>query len=182
MSRRRNAIKRPIVPDTKYHSTLVTRLVSVVMQRGKKSLAQRIVYGAFDEIASKNQSHDPLEIHGIRQGRLAPAAHAALARQPKRGAREPARNRPRLAQPGQAAEERREHVLEDVGCVVRVEAHPPGNGVDQPLVAVEEEAPGSRLVGAERGDERGVIGIRIAQAGPRRAGGPRGRTPPTGRA
>jgi small subunit ribosomal protein S7 len=62
MSRRRNAIRRPIVPDAKYRSTLVSRLVSVVMQRGKKSLAQRIVYGAFDEIASKNLSHDPLEI------------------------------------------------------------------------------------------------------------------------
>ena len=37
-------------------------MVSVVMQRGKKSLAQRIVYGALDEIAAKSQGNDPLEI------------------------------------------------------------------------------------------------------------------------
>jgi small subunit ribosomal protein S7 len=62
MSRRRQAVRRPLVADPKYRSTLVSRLVSVVMQRGKKSLAQRIVYGALDEIAAKNQGGDPLEI------------------------------------------------------------------------------------------------------------------------
>jgi small subunit ribosomal protein S7 len=54
MSRRRRAIKRPLPEDGKYHSALVTRLVNVVMQDGAKSVAQRIVYGAFDEIAEKN--------------------------------------------------------------------------------------------------------------------------------
>ena len=54
MSRRRQAFKRPVNPDPKYHSTLVTRLVSVVMKWGKKSTAQRIVYGAFDELVAKN--------------------------------------------------------------------------------------------------------------------------------
>jgi small subunit ribosomal protein S7 len=62
MSRRRQAVKRPVVADAKYHSTLVSRFVNVVMQRGKKSVAQRIVYGALDEIAAKNQGGDPLEI------------------------------------------------------------------------------------------------------------------------
>ena len=62
MSRRRQAFKRPLVPDPKHNSTLVSRLVSVIMQRGKKSLAQRIVYGALDQIATKNQTSDPLEI------------------------------------------------------------------------------------------------------------------------
>ncbi len=62
MSRRRQAIKRPVVPDSKYRSTLVSRLVNVVMQRGKKSVAQGIVYGALDQIAAKNQASDPLEI------------------------------------------------------------------------------------------------------------------------
>jgi small subunit ribosomal protein S7 len=41
---------------------LVSRLVNVVMQRGKKNVAQRIVYGAFDQIAEKNPASDPLEI------------------------------------------------------------------------------------------------------------------------
>jgi len=62
MSRRRQAVKRPVIADPKYHSTLVSRLVNVVMQGGKKSVAQRIVYGALDQIASKNQASDPLEI------------------------------------------------------------------------------------------------------------------------
>jgi small subunit ribosomal protein S7 len=62
MSRRRRAYKRPLVEDPKYHSTLVTRLVTTVMTRGKKSLAQRIVYGAFDNIVEKNANSNPLEI------------------------------------------------------------------------------------------------------------------------
>lgn len=48
--------------DPKYHSMLVSRLVNVVMQRGKKSLAQRIVYGTFDRIVEKNPNTNALEI------------------------------------------------------------------------------------------------------------------------
>ena len=48
--------------DAKYHSTLVSRLVNVVMQSGNKSVAQRIVYGTFDQIAEKNPNTNPLEI------------------------------------------------------------------------------------------------------------------------
>ena len=62
MSRRRRAVKRPLPEDPKYHSPLVTRLVTTVMTRGKKSLAQRIVYGAFDQIVTKNPTANPLEI------------------------------------------------------------------------------------------------------------------------
>ena len=62
MSRRRQAVKRPLMEDSKFHSTLVSRLVSTVMTRGKKSVAQRIVYGAFDQIADKNPNSNPLEI------------------------------------------------------------------------------------------------------------------------
>ena len=62
MSRRRQATKRPLVDDAKFHSSLVTRLVNTVMIGGKKSLAQRIVYGAFDQIATKNPASNPLEI------------------------------------------------------------------------------------------------------------------------
>jgi len=62
MSRRRQAIKRPLPEDAKYHSQLVSRLVNTVMQSGKKSLAQRIVYGAFDEIAEKNPQSNPMEV------------------------------------------------------------------------------------------------------------------------
>src|SRR3954463_296063 len=62
MSRRRQASKKPLVEDAKFHSPLVTRLVNTVMISGKKSLAQRIVYGAFDQIAVKNPASNPLEI------------------------------------------------------------------------------------------------------------------------
>ncbi len=51
-----------MVEDGKYHSALVTRLVNTVMISGKKSVAQRIVYGAFDQIVEKNPQSNPLEI------------------------------------------------------------------------------------------------------------------------
>jgi small subunit ribosomal protein S7 len=62
MSRRRQAVKRPIPRDAKYNSTLVSRLVNTVMERGKKSVAQRIVYGAFNQIAEKNPATPPLDV------------------------------------------------------------------------------------------------------------------------
>ncbi|HAM72962.1 MAG TPA: 30S ribosomal protein S7 [Verrucomicrobiales bacterium] len=62
MSRRRQATKRAINPDPKYHSTLVSRLVSTVMISGKKSTAERIVYEAFDTLSEKNPASSPLEI------------------------------------------------------------------------------------------------------------------------
>jgi len=62
MSRRRRAVKRPLAEDPKYHSPLVTRVVNTVMQWGQKSTAQRIVYGALDEVAQKVPGSNPLEI------------------------------------------------------------------------------------------------------------------------
>src|SRR6185503_5102003 len=62
MSRRRQATRRPIQSDAKFNSTLVSRLVNTVMIGGKKSTAQRIVYGAFDQIAEKNPATNPMEV------------------------------------------------------------------------------------------------------------------------
>ncbi|HTL59345.1 MAG TPA: 30S ribosomal protein S7 [Candidatus Limnocylindrales bacterium] len=62
MSRRRQAIRRPVIKDAKFNSTLVSRLVNTVMERGKKTVAQRIVYGAFDQIAEKNPTTNPLDV------------------------------------------------------------------------------------------------------------------------
>ena len=62
MSRRRRAVKREVRPDAKFGNPLVTRLVSTVMKCGKKSTAERIVYGALDEIVVKSQSANPVEI------------------------------------------------------------------------------------------------------------------------
>jgi small subunit ribosomal protein S7 len=62
MSRRRQAIKREVTEDPKYNSALVSRLINVVMNSGKKTLAQRIVYGTFERITEKNPNSNPLEI------------------------------------------------------------------------------------------------------------------------
>jgi len=62
MSRRRQAIKRPVLKDAKFNSQLVSRLVNMVMESGKKSVAQRIVYGAFETIIEKNPASNPLEV------------------------------------------------------------------------------------------------------------------------
>ena len=62
MSRRRQATRRPVNRDGKFQSVLVARLVNTIMQGGKKSTAERIVYGAFDSISEKNPASNPIEI------------------------------------------------------------------------------------------------------------------------
>jgi small subunit ribosomal protein S7 len=62
MSRRRRAVSRPVPKDAKFSSSLVTRLVNTVMKGGKKSTAERIVYGSFDELIAKNPATNPLDV------------------------------------------------------------------------------------------------------------------------
>lgn len=62
MSRRRRATKRELVPDPRYNSPLVTQLVNIVMWQGKKSLAQGIVYGAFEKVSEKVGKGDPVDL------------------------------------------------------------------------------------------------------------------------
>ena len=62
MSRRRQAAKRPIIPDPRYNSTLVTTLVNMIMERGKRTLAQRIVYTAFQKVSEKLEKGDPVDL------------------------------------------------------------------------------------------------------------------------
>lgn len=61
MSRRHRAEKREIIADPKYHNEVVTKFMNSVMHEGKKSVAERIVYGAFDIIESKTRQ-DPLAV------------------------------------------------------------------------------------------------------------------------
>jgi small subunit ribosomal protein S7 len=63
MPRRREVPKREILPDPKYGNADVAKFVNVLMTRGKKSVAERIVYGAFDAIKTKS-GKDPLEVFG----------------------------------------------------------------------------------------------------------------------
>ncbi len=62
MSRRRRATKRPVQPDIRYQSTLVSHLINAIMECGKKSTAQRIVYGAFEKASEKLEKGNPVEI------------------------------------------------------------------------------------------------------------------------
>lgn len=61
MPRRAAAVRREVTPDAVYNNRLVTQLINKVLLDGKKSTAERIVYGAFDIIAEKTDS-DPLTV------------------------------------------------------------------------------------------------------------------------
>jgi small subunit ribosomal protein S7 len=60
--RRRQAFKRQITADPKYSSKIVAKLINIIMIKGKKSLAESIVYGAFDIIKEKSGEEDPLKV------------------------------------------------------------------------------------------------------------------------
>ena len=61
MPRRGNVAKRDVLPDPMYNSKLVTRLINSIMLDGKKGVAQKVVYGAFDIIQEKT-GKDALEV------------------------------------------------------------------------------------------------------------------------
>ena len=62
MPRRGNVPKREVLPDPMYRSVLVTKLINSVMLDGKKGVAQKVVYGAFDIIKEKTDK-DPMEVY-----------------------------------------------------------------------------------------------------------------------
>ncbi len=62
MARRRHAEKREILPDPHYNSVLLARFMNNIMRRGKKSTAERIMYGALEGIKSKVKDVEPLEV------------------------------------------------------------------------------------------------------------------------
>jgi len=61
MPRKRKAVKREILPDPKYKSVMLSKFINCVMKNGKKSIAEKIVYGALDILADKTKK-DPLEV------------------------------------------------------------------------------------------------------------------------
>lgn len=61
MARRRVAEKRIILPDPKYHDVLVAKCINFIMRRGKKSLAERVLYEALG-IIEKKTGEDPLKV------------------------------------------------------------------------------------------------------------------------
>lgn len=60
--RRRRAEKRDVIPDPKYNSKLVTRFVNVIMEQGKKSIAEQILYNALDIVTNKTGNDNSLEV------------------------------------------------------------------------------------------------------------------------
>ena len=72
MPRRGSIAKRDVLNDPLYHSKLVTRLINNIMLDGKKGVAQKIVYGAF-EIVQEKTGKDPLEVFEQAMENIMPA-------------------------------------------------------------------------------------------------------------
>ena len=70
--RRRAAPKRKIIPDSKYESELVAKFMNQLMVVGKKSIAEKIVYGAFDELEKNNANEDLVEMFRKILDQIAP--------------------------------------------------------------------------------------------------------------
>ena len=72
MPRRGNVPKREVLPDPLYNSVLVTKLVNSIMLDGKKGVAQKVVYGAFDQIKEKTEK-DPIEVFNQAMENIMPS-------------------------------------------------------------------------------------------------------------
>ena len=71
MPRRREVPKREILPDPKFGNQDVSKFINVIMQSGKKSVAERIAYGAFEHITTK-ANKDPLEVFAAAVANIKP--------------------------------------------------------------------------------------------------------------
>ena len=72
MPRRGNVPKREVLPDPLYNSVLVTKLVNSIMLDGKKGVAQKVVYGAF-EIVKEQTGKEPLEVFSAAMENVMPS-------------------------------------------------------------------------------------------------------------
>jgi small subunit ribosomal protein S7 len=67
MSRRNQAPRREVLPDPKYGNEMLAKFVNMVMKSGKKSVAERIVYGALDRIAERSGQDDQYAVELLSQ-------------------------------------------------------------------------------------------------------------------
>ena len=72
MPRRREVPKREVLPDPKYGNQEVTKFMNVLMRRGKKSVAERILYGALEQISTKS-GKNPLDVFVAAVNNVRPA-------------------------------------------------------------------------------------------------------------
>ena len=62
MSRRRSPEKREVLPDPKFKSVTLSKFMAMIMEDGKKAVAEKIIYGALDQIAAKKKTDDPVAV------------------------------------------------------------------------------------------------------------------------
>jgi small subunit ribosomal protein S7 len=70
--RRKLKIKKELTPDLVYKSVKVSKFVNYIMEKGKKTVARKIVYNMFDDIKEKTKSTNPLEIFELALSNTAP--------------------------------------------------------------------------------------------------------------
>ena len=81
MSRRHSAEKRIVLPDAKYHDKVVAKFINNVMEDGKKAVAEKIVYSAFDILAAKTKQ-DALTVFGEAIENVKPVLEVKSRRDP----------------------------------------------------------------------------------------------------
>jgi small subunit ribosomal protein S7 len=72
MPRRREVPKREILPDPKYGNVELSKFMNVIMEGGKKAVAERIIYGALELIEKKNPDKDPVEAFSVAINNVKP--------------------------------------------------------------------------------------------------------------
>ena len=72
MPRRREVPKREILPDPKYGNVELAKFMNVIMQGGKKAVAERIVYGALEQIQKKHPDKNPMEAFEVAIANVKP--------------------------------------------------------------------------------------------------------------
>jgi small subunit ribosomal protein S7 len=76
MPRRREVPKREILPDPKFGSVDLSKFMNVIMESGKKAVAERIIYGALEQVEKKS-GKDPLEIFTVALNNIKPMVGGA---------------------------------------------------------------------------------------------------------
>ena len=72
MPRRREVPKREILPDPKFGNVELSKFMNVIMEGGKKAVAERIIYGALEQIEKKHPGKDPLEAFAVAINNVKP--------------------------------------------------------------------------------------------------------------
>jgi small subunit ribosomal protein S7 len=128
MSRRHSAKKREILPDPKFHNLVLAKFMNCIMESGKKSVAERIVYGALEIVASKAKA-DPVVFFQETLDKLKPSVEVKSRRVGGATYQVPTEVRPVRAQAvamrwlKEAAEKRSEKTMEQKLAGELMDAH-----------------------------------------------------------